>query len=253
MSRYSVSFQMYSARNFPPVAPQLDYLASIGYDAVELWGPNFTEDAAGFRRQLDATGLACSGMHIPLKGFVDEPQRFVDYAGIIGTDTLIPPYVPQTARQPTASFWRGVGENLAKGAEAVAPHGLKVAWHNHDFEYVRLEDRTRPIDHILEAAGANVDFEIDIGWLTRAWADPALELNRYADRITFIQLKDTAKAGVESEDGWTATGDGIIDWRALYPLFEKTRANVLVVEHDNPADWKVLAARSLHYIRTLIS
>ncbi|MDE1995239.1 MAG: sugar phosphate isomerase/epimerase [Rhizobiaceae bacterium] len=252
MSRYSISFQLYSSRHFLPVDPHLHYLAEVGYDAVELWLPLYENDAAEFRKKIDDVGLACSGIHMPLAGLVNDPRRFFDYAHTLGTKTLIPPYLPAAERSVQADGWRKVGEKLRIGAEAAKAEGLKVAWHNHDFEYHRLEDRSRPIDLLLEAAGPGVDFEIDIGWVTRGWADPAKELQRYADRITTIQLKDTALAGTEIDDGWTPTGDGIIDWKSLYPLFEHTRADVLVVEHDNPTDWKVLAKRSIDYIRSLI-
>ncbi|KFL31385.1 sugar phosphate isomerase [Devosia riboflavina] len=252
MSRYSVSFQLYSARFFLPVEPQLAYLKEVGYDAVELWPPNYEEDAKTFRRQVDAAGLEVSGMHMPLAGLVAEPRRYFDYAHEVGTKTLIPPYVPQAERVPTADFWRSVGDRLRVGAELAKAEGLKVAWHNHDFEYVRLEDYSRPIDHIMDAAGPDVEFEIDIGWVTRGWADPAKELTRYADRITAIQLKDTALAGTDFDQGWTPTGDGIIDWPSLRPLFDGTRANLLVVEHDRPSDWKALAKRSVDYIKALV-
>ena len=253
MSRYSISFQLYSSRLFPPIEAHLDYLAEVGYDALELWLPAYESNAADFRRRMDDTGLRCSGIHMPLAGLIKEPKKFFDYAHALGTTTLIPPYIPAADRSATADGWRRVGESLGAGAEAAKKEGLKVAWHNHDFEYHRLEDRSRPIDILLEAAGPDVDFEIDIGWVTRCWADPAQELQRYADRITTIQLKDTAPPGTALDEGWVPTGDGIIDWKALYPLFAKTRADVLVVEHDNPTDWKVLAKRSVDYIKALIA
>ncbi|MDB5527456.1 MAG: Sugar phosphate isomerase [Devosia sp.] len=252
MSRYDVSFQMYSSRLFPAEG-QLAYLAEVGYDAVELFLPNYEHDAAGFKRQADAVGLKVSGIHMPLAGLDKEPKRFFDYAHTLGTTTLIPPYVPQTERRPTAAFWQSVGEILGRGAEGAKAEGLRVEWHNHDFEYVKLEDRTRPIDHIMAASGPDVTLELDIGWVVRGWADPAQELMKYADRITTIQLKDTAPAGTALDEGWVTTGDGIIDWKALYPLFGNTKATTLVVEHDNPSDWKVLAKRSINYIRTLIA
>jgi len=251
MPRYPVSFQLYSARFFPPLEAQLEWLAQCGYDAVEPWLPAYGDDAALFRRQIDAAGLACSGFHMPLAGLINEPKRFFDYAHTMGTDTLIPPYLTPAERSITADGWRRVGEQLAEGAAAAKAEGLKVAWHNHDFEYRKLEDGNRPIDLMLDAAGPGVDFEIDIGWVTRGWADPAQELAKYADRITAIQLKDTAPPGTSFDEGWAATGDGIIDWPALAPLFAATRASVLVVEHDNPSDWKAFAARSIACIRAL--
>lgn len=251
MSRYAVSFQMYSSRLFP-AAGQLAYLAEVGFDAVELFLPNYQADAAGFRREADAAGLKISGIHMPLAGLDKEPKRFFDYAHTLGATTLIPPYVGQAERRPTVEYWRSVGEILARGAEAAKAEGLRVEWHNHDYEYVKLEDRSRPIDHIMDAAGPAVTLELDIGWVMRGWADPAQELVKYAGRITTIQLKDTAPAGTALDDGWVPTGDGIIDWTALYPLFGATKATTLVVEHDNPSDWKLLAKRSVDYIRALV-
>jgi sugar phosphate isomerase/epimerase len=96
-----------------------------------------------------------------------------------------------------------------------------------------------------------VKFEIDCGWIVRGGADPAEELRRYADRIVAIQLKDTAPLGTREEDGWTATGDGIINWAALVPLMERTAATHIVAEHDNPANWRRFASRSIDHMRTL--
>ncbi|MBS1180817.1 MAG: sugar phosphate isomerase/epimerase [Proteobacteria bacterium] len=248
--RYQISYQLYSSRNFPPLEAQLPVLKALGYDAIEPWLPAYEADAGAFRRALDQAGLACHGFHMPLSGLVDEPNRFIDIALTLGARYLIPPFVPEEQRINTKDFWKGIGENLAAGAERVGRHGLKVVWHNHDFEYAALPDGSRPIEHIL-GQGQDVLFEIDCGWVTRAGADPAAELVRYADRIAFIQMKDTALAGTTTDDGWTATGDGIIDWPALVPLMRKTAAEHIVAEHDNPADWQRFAGRSINYMRSL--
>ena len=166
---------------------------------------------------------------------------------------MIPPWLPPEERGPDAAAWQRVGAALAEGAEKVKRQGLRVAWHNHDFEYIPLPDGSRPIDHLLAAGGESVEFEIDLAWVVRGGADPAAELARYADRITVIQCKDTAPLGTDAEGGWTATGDGIIDWHALWPLFVETRTDQLVAEHDNPADWRTYAQRSFDYMKKLVT
>jgi len=242
---YRTAYQLYSSRNFPPLEAQFPELKAMGYDAIEPWLPAYETDPAAFRRALDDAGLACFGFHMPLQGLRDEPQRFIDIAGTLGATLMIPPFVPPEEREATPDFWRRLGEDLARGAEIAGPHGLKVAWHNHDFEYRPLPDGTRPIDHILGAGGARVWFEIDFAWIVRGGADPKAELERYADRIVAIQMKDTAPVGTREEDGWTPTGDGIIDWPSLVPLFHTTPADHIVAEHDNPADWRRFAERSI--------
>lgn len=246
---YPIAYQLYSSRLFPPLEAQLPELRAMGYDAIEPWLPAYEADPAGFRRALDDAGLVCLGFHMPLDGLVQEPDRFIDIALTLGAKVMIPPFVPAERRQNTTAFWQGIGDDLARGAEAAARHGLSVAWHNHDFEYLPLPDGSRPIDHILAPDG--VMFEIDCGWITRAGADPAAELVRYADRIIAIQTKDMAPKGTVVEDGWAATGDGIIDWAALAPLFRETAATHLVTEHDNPSDWRRFAQRSIDHLRGL--
>ena len=248
---YPIAYQLYSSRNFPPLADQLPVLKAMGYDAIEPWLPAYEADPGLFRRQLDDAGLGCIGFHMPLDGLVNEPNRFIDIALTLGASVMIPPYVPPEQRQATPAYWQGVGEGLRRGAQTAAPHGLKVAWHNHDFEYFPLPDGSRPIEHILTAGGNDVWLELDCCWLTRAGADPAVELVRYAGRIIAIQTKDMAPRGTTADDGWAATGDGIIDWASLVPLFRQTSASHIVTEHDNPSDWQEFAQRSIDHLRAL--
>lgn len=246
---YKISYQLYSSRNFPPLAAQLPVLKAMGYDAIEPWLPAYEADPKLFRQQLDDAGLVCLGFHMPLTGLVNEPERFFDIAGTLGSTLLIPPYVKPEDRGTTTDYWKSLGEQLAEGAAKAAGRGLQVAWHNHDFEYAKLPDGTRPIDHIL--ADKSVLFEIDCGWITRVGGDAAAELKRFADQIIAIQVKDTAPAGTVVDDGWAPTGDGTIDWAALAPLFRKTKAGQLVAEHDNPTDWQNFAKRSIDHLKHL--
>ena len=65
MSKHKISFQLYSARNFPPLETVLEGLAKIGYDAVEPYYPLYGDDAAGYRRKVDAVGLVRRGAADP--------------------------------------------------------------------------------------------------------------------------------------------------------------------------------------------
>lgn len=249
MANYRMSFQLYSARKFPPIEPQLEALAAIGYDAVEPYAGAYGNDPGGFRRKVEALGLAIPTAHLPLADLDGDRERYIGVAKALGLETAVLPHVGGDARPKDAAGWRSFAQRLGEHAAALAEAGLKLAWHNHDFEYTTLDDGSRPIDHILAARG--VMLEADIGWILRAGADIGAEVGRNAGKIAAFHIKDAAAGGVSADDGWTDVGAGTIDWNALWPTFTATGATLLVVEHDNPSDWRAFAGNSFRYLTTL--
>ncbi|MET4632272.1 sugar phosphate isomerase/epimerase family protein [Kaistia defluvii] len=251
MSQHKISFQLYSARNFPPLETVLEGLAKIGYDAVEPYYPLYGEDAAGYRAKVDAVGLVTPTFHAPLDGVVGETSRFIDIAKTIGAETIVIPYLVAEQRPTDIDGWKKLHESFAGAAEKAKAAGLGLGYHNHDFEYATLADGSRPIDHLI---GNGVSSELDLGWVARAGQDVAAEIDKLADETIAFHIKDLAPAGTTVDDGWTNVGDGVVDWKALWPHIEKAKkARILVAEHDNPSDWKLFAERSYAAIKALVS
>lgn len=249
MTNYRISFQLYSARNFPPVDAVLEGLAAIGYDAVEPYGGNFLDDPRGFRGKADRLGLAIPTAHVALSILDADRTRTIDIAKTLGLETVIIPHIGGDDRPKDAAGWRALGERLAGHAEALGRTGLKLAWHNHDFEYARLADGSRPIDHLL--AGQGVLFEPDVAWIARAGADIPSEVAQYGSKVVAVHIKDTAPAGVTKDDGWTDVGAGTIAWQQAWPAIAATGVTLLVIENDNPSDWRSFAANSYKFVNGL--
>jgi sugar phosphate isomerase/epimerase len=251
MPQHKISFQLYSARNFPPLETILEGLARIGYDAVEPYYPLYGEDPAGYRSKVDAVGLVTPTFHAPIEGVTGETARFIDIAKTIGAETIVIPYLVAEQRPTDVDGWKRLHETIAAAAEKAKAAGLGLGYHNHDFEYATLADGSRPIDHMI---GNGVSAELDIGWVVRAGKDAAAEINRVAADTIAFHIKDIAPAGTAEEDGWADVGHGTIDWKALWPHIAKApKARILVAEHDNPADWKRFAERSFASIKALVS
>jgi sugar phosphate isomerase/epimerase len=238
-----LSFQLYSARKFPPLDAQLATLAKLGYAKVEPYGGLFADPealTAGLKRH----GLSAPSAHVALGQLKEDLDGFVRHARGIGVKLVIVPAIPPEERRKDAEGWRAFGRELAAIGNELASHGLRLAWHNHDFEFQKLPDGSYPLDLIFEAA-PNLLWQADIGWLHAAGEDPAHWLKKYADRIGALHIKDAAPKGEKAdEDGWTDIGAGIIDWKKLMPALEATKADLFVLEHDNPADFEGFARRS---------
>lgn len=249
MPRYRFSFQLYCARKSPPVDAHLKTLADIGFDAVEPYGAAYAADPKGFRAKCDAVGLAIPTCHIPLADLDNARDKTVEIAKVLGLETLVVPSVPHDERTKDVAGWKDIGARLAAHADALRRADLKLAWHNHAFEYVTLPDGSRPIEHLL--AGPNVLWEADLGWIVRAGSDLASEIARFPGKLAAFHIKDLAPASVTADDGWTDIGGGTIDWKKLWPSIEKSGSDLLVFEHANPSDWKKFAESSYKFVAGL--
>jgi sugar phosphate isomerase/epimerase len=249
MSDYRISFQLYSARNFLPLEPQLEELARIGFDAVEPYRGAFGDDAEGFRRKLDAVGLKCPTAHLPVDLLLSDRAAFIGIAETLGLEAAILPYLVEEQRPKDRAGWQAFADTLSENVAPLAERGLKLAWHTHAFEYEPLADGFRPIEALISAPG--IYYEPDIGWIARSGSDIVAELTRFPGKIVAFHVKDTAPVGVTADDGWTDVGAGTIDWQALWPTIAGSGCNLLVLENDNPSDWRGFARNSYEFLAAL--
>ncbi|WP_299808660.1 sugar phosphate isomerase/epimerase [uncultured Roseibium sp.] len=245
-----ISFQLYSAREFTPWEPVLERLAQLGYTQVEGFGGNY-EDAAGFKKLLDANGLTMpSGHFFPMEQFETDFNKVIDTAETLGMRRLFVPAVPPEQRVSDAVMWQSIGERLEAIGAKVRDAGLRFGWHNHNFEFAACADGRLPMDILLTAA-PTIEWEADIAWIARGGQDPLEWIDRHADRITTAHVKDIAPEGeCLDEDGWADVGHGTLDWKAIMAALRSAGVNLFVMEHDKPSDFDRFASRSIDAFRT---
>lgn len=248
-----LSYQLYSSRNFPPLADTLAMLADLGYDAVEGYGALYADDAqvAELTAALGKSGLAMPTGHFGLAQLEAEPAKVLAIARALGITRLYCPYLMPEDRPTDAAGWRAFGARLQAAGRPIRDAGLGFGWHNHDFELRPLPDGQVPQDLIF-AGGPDLEWEIDVAWVVRGGADPAAWIARYAPRITAAHLKDIAPAGQNAnEDGWADLGEGTVPWKALMADLRHTPCDIFIMEHDNPSDHARFARRSLQAAKGL--
>jgi sugar phosphate isomerase/epimerase len=245
-----LSFQLYSARNFPPVEDVLVLLAKIGYREVEGFGAVYS-DPRELRDLLDEQGLAMPTGHFSLDMLEQEQSKVLAVASTLGMRRFYAPYLMPDERPKTAAGWRKFGKRLAAVGEWARSEGYGFGWHNHDFEFVKLANGATPHELIFDAAPM-LDWEIDVAWIVRAKSNPIRWIKRYADRITTVHVKDVAvKGGNADEDGWADVGQGIVDWASAFAALKKTRSLHYVMEHDNPNHLERFAKRSFDFVANI--
>jgi sugar phosphate isomerase/epimerase len=198
-----VALQLYTVREQLATdrAGVLKRIADFGYGAVEPFG--ITNDPQGLRADLDAAGLSvCSAHAVPVGAGT---EAVISAAHTLGADTVIVPHLPPP-RFADADGVRGVAAELNEAASRLAGEGLRLGYHNHDFELSSLIDGTPALEVLAAQLDDGVLLEVDTYWAAVGGQDVPALLGRLGDRVRYLHVKDGPV--VDREDFMTAVGSG---------------------------------------------
>lgn len=246
-----LAVQMYTLRNAGlSVSEQFAHVAAAGYSGIETFGP-LQPPAAELLPLLQSNGLRVVSAHVALETLRDELDSVIAFHQALGNDTLVVPWLHPEARPTTREGWSDFGRTLDALGARCRSEGMRLLYHNHDFEIATFDGRFA-LDWLFDAADpANLGAEVDVAWVVRGGADPVALLERLAGRCPRIHAKDVARPGQNpGEEGHADVGDGLIDWQALLAAARTAGVEWAVVEHDSPTDAVRSIERSAAYLST---
>ena len=243
-----MSVQIYSIREAGDFDAQLALARRCGFAWVETVATHGLAPHT-FADKVAAHGLRVSSMHAGIALLESDLGGVVQACRATGCPLIVMPWLPMGERPATAEGWRAMGRRLAGLGDQVQAAGLQLAYHNHDWEFLTF-DGCAALDWIFsEATPEQLRWEADLGWVSRAGADPWAWLHRCAERLVCVHAKDIAPPGTAvAEDGWTTLGQGIVPWAALLAHL-KSRVDLVVFEHDHPVDFEATLRGSLAFMQ----
>lgn len=129
----------------------------------------------------------------------------------------------------TASELAEILDTLGEKANSV---GLKLLYHNHDFEFKKNEEGVVIIDYLLENCNpALVNFQMDLFWVTKAEADPVAYFEKYPGRFKIWHVKD-----MDDQGRFAPVGKGKIDFERILAKKELSGMEYYMVEQDMTFD-----------------
>ena len=223
-----VGVQLYTLRRAMALdaAATLAAVAAAGYSEVEPAGTG-NLNANQFAQALRDTGLTAPSAHVPFDLMKNKPDELLAMAQVIGCKYLVLPWLSPELR--TASGYGTVIDLLNHFGDQCSKSGMQLCYHNHDFEFERVDGEIA-FDRLLRGCDRDrVKFELDLFWVTHAGADGTAYLRADPERYPLCHVKDRNAAG-EMVD----VGQGVIDFAELFAAGSAMRH--YFVEHDNPAD-----------------
>jgi sugar phosphate isomerase/epimerase len=253
-SNLPVAVQLYSLRMLPDsLDVVLGHVAAAGYRGVETIGDH-NMSAEALQELLDKHQLQAVSSHVSLAALEEDLDSIIKFNESIGNQVITISSLPKELRATDGAGWAAVGQRLGKLGKPIAEAGMRLLYHNHDFEMERVDDKLM-IEWMLDSTDpAYLQWEPDLAWVVRGEADPVALLKKYAGRCPRIHVKDLAPAGTnEEEKGFADVGYGTLDWATLLPAARAAGAEWYIVEHDLPRDPLRTIRRSYDYLKGMMT
>jgi sugar phosphate isomerase/epimerase len=228
--------QLYTIRDLIKGNDLLDLLKqirAIGYEEVELYWNIYKHTERELSSILRRSGLTASSGHFNYDEFVSK----IPYARRLGLKWMVCPMLPK-AQWGSPEGFRRAAATFNQWGKQCQQHGMRFAFHNHNYEFQDLKGTTGFDILLKETDPELVSLEMDAYWITQAGRDPVLLLNQLGKRVRLLHLKDrrgevpTSQQLDDSAEHFAEVGNGTIAWRPLLALAQKLGIEHYYVEQD---------------------
>ena len=149
MKKFNVGLQLYSVKN----AMKEDFYGTLkavrdmGYEYVEFAGYH-DKSAEEIKAALDELSLKCVSVHQGLDFYNDDPIAAIKFLKTFGVKYSVIPWYSIENLYGTPN-WEDTKKRFAYIADLLYDNGMKLGYHNHDFEF-SVADGKYLEEYILE-------------------------------------------------------------------------------------------------------
>ncbi|CAN5600401.1 sugar phosphate isomerase/epimerase [soil metagenome] len=263
-SNYKVGLQLYTLRDIIGKDPKgvLKMVADLGYKELETYGYNdgmlFGLTSKDFNDYVKSLGMQVMSGHYQLgkserskamKGtLLNDWERAVSDAKQAGQGYMVVPYLGADER-PTIDSYKEICDIMNKSADVCKKYGIRLNYHNHDFEFAKLEGQI-PYDVMLERLDPKqVGMEMDLYWVVYAGFSPLDYFKKYPGRFEQWHVKDMDKTDRKKN---ADIGTGTIDFKTIFTKAKESGLKHWYMEEESyPISSTESVKASIGYLKTL--
>ncbi|NLC55697.1 MAG: sugar phosphate isomerase/epimerase [Armatimonadetes bacterium] len=221
-----IALQAYTLRDAfeKDVVGTMKAVAAMGFRGVEVSGTYGLTPAELAKLIADLGMVVCSNhAGLPTR---ENLAQVVDTQQALGSTRLVSGFGPDDMK--TVDQCKACAERFATAAALLKPHGITFHFHNHYWEFHRVEDGRTPYE-IIMAEAPGVFSQLDLYWVAYGGSDPVTVLQQYGTRIELLHVKDGLLGG---EYHFKALGAGQVDLPAAIQAANPATTEWLIVEQD---------------------
>jgi sugar phosphate isomerase/epimerase len=239
----------------------LGEVAKIGYRQVEPYGFPSPQSIDMIKRAKDL-GMRVHSSHFTWDSLLHpEKKGMRPFAEVLETarehelTDLVVPYLHNEDRKDLEAY-KKTAETLNRGAELSAEAGIRLAYHNHAFEFKPMTQGKTGYDVFVESFSPRMFFEVDVFWVKLGGVDPIAQLAKLENRVSQLHLKDLQKGSTcpnfdkVQPEAFDEIGDGMIPMIPIMQAAQKFGVKHCHVEQDHSPDPLASVRKSLDFLRS---
>jgi sugar phosphate isomerase/epimerase len=251
LKSFGVGIQLYTIREAMAKDPagSLKKVSDLGYKNLELASyanrKFYGYAPEDFKKLVSDLGMDIISSHTQVEAAgitLDNAQIMAEDHARLGVKYCVQPWVVEEARKTVDSYKKMVAD-WNKVGKIMKEHGIQFGYHNHNFEFDKVEGKVPYYDIFLPELDKDlVTMELDLFWATKAGQNPVEMFNKYPGRFQLFHMKDmfTKEAPyfkVASTD-FAPVGAGLIDFKAILAAKNVAGMKYFFVEQDATKDGK---------------
>jgi sugar phosphate isomerase/epimerase len=223
------------AKDFPGT---LREMAAMGYQAIEMcsppdyvssgFGPLADLKASELRRIIQDAGLRCESCHYPFNELKENLDARIAFARELGLKQMV---ISSFWLKPEATLadWLRECDEANQAGEKVRKAGLQLGFHNHHFEFKRLEGKLIYDAMLAELDPKLIKMQFQVAVISEGF-EAATYFTKYPGRFLSAHLADWSA----TEKKTVPLGQGVVDWKKLFAAAKVGGVENYFVEMDFP-------------------
>lgn len=226
--------QLFTIREFTQtpedIRASLKKIREIGYEAVQVsgFGPI---DPHELKEYLDENGLELCVTHVPFDRIVNDTDALIaehklwncKYIGLGAKPWDMP---------NTKEGFDTMLAALAPAVEKIYDSGMKFLYHNHRFEFVKIDGKMNGMEYLAEKTDPDkFGFLADFYWVQAGGASPTQFIEKYANRLQVTHFKDMVALDHDTVT-MAEIFEGNMDYQAIYDACVKNGVEWAAIEQD---------------------
>ena len=227
--------QMYGLRKEIEKDPYACFkkVKEIGYEAIQLDGMR-GRDPKEIKDAIDKAGLRVSSMHIKHDRFISDVEGIIEEGKLFDCKEVYLKYIEDEFQVEYG--YKFTKYALIKATKRLQEAGFEVGLHSPEYDFNTLVDGKKVMDYICEEQdGIAIHPEPDTYWLSVAEVDPTKYIEKYANRILTIHMKDidTSLDLMNMDENLRECGKGNVDFESIMRWGEQNGIRAYAIEQDS--------------------